>query len=48
MDDHATVAQVFVERDLSNAQALGNFIDAQLLLSIERLGHDGCTLRFFR
>ena len=48
VNDHAPVAQVFIERDLENAQALGNLIHAQVLFAVKRLGHDGRALGFFR
>ena len=48
VDDDAPVAQVFIERDSGDAQALGNLVDAQLLLLVKRLGHDGRALDLFR
>lgn len=48
VDDDALMAQVFIERDFGDAQALGHLVHPKLLLAIERLGDDGRTLRFFR
>lgn len=47
VDDNAAVAQVLVERDLGDVQALGNLVDAERLLAVERFGHDGRALSFF-
>jgi len=47
VDDDAPVAQVFIERDFGDAQALGNLVHSKLLLAIERLGDDGRALRVF-
>jgi hypothetical protein len=48
VDDDPAVAQVFIERDFGDAQALGNLVDAELLLAVERLGHNCRALGFVR
>jgi hypothetical protein len=47
VDDAAAMAQILVEGDVGDVQALSNFVDAELLFAVERLGHDGRALRFF-
>jgi hypothetical protein len=48
VDNDPTVAQILIKRDFGDVQALGNLVDAELLLAVERLGHDSRALRFFR
>ena len=40
VDDHLSVAYVLIKGDLGDVQALGNLVDAELLLAVERLGDD--------
>ena len=48
VDDDAPMAQVFVERDFGDAQALSNLVyPAELLFAIKRLSYDVRALGFF-
>jgi hypothetical protein len=47
VDDDAAVAQVLVERDFRDVQTLGNLVDAERLLAVKGLGHDGRALGLF-
>lgn len=43
-----SVAQVFIQGDFRDAQALSNFVDAQLLLLIQGFGYNGRALGLYR
>ena len=47
-NDDAPVAQVLIKGDLGDVQALGNLIDAELLLAVKGFGDDGRALGLFR
>ncbi len=47
MNADAPMAQIFVERDLRDEQALGNLIHTKFLFAIQRLSDDSRTLGFF-
>jgi hypothetical protein len=47
MNDDTPVAQVFVEGDLGNGQALGNLSHTQLLFTVEGLSNNSRALGLF-
>ena len=48
MDGYGAVAQVFVERDFGDVQALRNLVGAELLFEVEGFGDDSRALGLLR
>lgn len=45
VDNAAAVAQALLKSDLGDPQALGNFVNAELLFLVEGLGHSAKRLQ---